>query len=450
MTEERLWLAEERLEVGKREVERGRVVVRTRVEERPGLAELDLQQEEVSVERVAIGRPVEAMPPVREEDGVLVVPVVEEELVVTKRLILKEEIRIVRRTRTETVRETVPLRFEQVEIVREDRSATQSPTLGQSETPGQSQILGKGEPSMTDRTITAMYDTRGAAESARDELIGLGVDRSDISIRSGNGDAEAAPDATEGRGFWASLTDLFMPDEDVETYTEGLNRGGYLLSAKMPSALADEAADVLERYEPIDLDQRSERWRREGWTGSEAGTRTTAPAADVISDADLPTAPLAYDTASTRKADNLTATGDEDVVQAVEEELQVGKKEVGRGKLRVRTYVTERPVEEQVELRQEQVSVDRRPVDRAVAPGEAVFQERTIEAVERGEEPVISKSARVTEEVGLHKDVNRETRTVRDTLRKQDIEVEDERSDASETTRGTRPLDDTTPERQPS
>ena len=95
----------------------------------------------------------------------------------------------------------------------------------------------------------------------------------------------------------------------------------------------------------------------------------------------------------------------------------------------MRAYVTERPVEEQVELSQEQVTLERRPVDRAVAPGEASFQERTIEAVERGEEPVISKTARVTEEIDVRKDVNRETRTVRDTVRKQDVEIEDDRTD---------------------
>ena len=115
---------------------------------------------------------------------------------------------------------------------------------------------------MTDRTVTAMFDTRGAAESARDELVGLGIDRSAVTIRSGN-DPDAAPEADEGRGFWGSLADMFMPDDDSQPYTEGLNRGGYLLSASVPEELADEAVDVLERYEPIDLDQRSERWRRE-------------------------------------------------------------------------------------------------------------------------------------------------------------------------------------------
>src|SRR5919206_1843470 len=115
---DRLELVEERLKVGKREVERGRVVVRTRVDTRKEIAEAELRQEEVSVERVPVGRPVEAPPPVREEDGVLIVPVLEEQLVVTTQLVLKEEIRITKKSRTETVREPVTLRSERAEVER--------------------------------------------------------------------------------------------------------------------------------------------------------------------------------------------------------------------------------------------------------------------------------------------------------------------------------------------
>ena len=111
-------LAEERVEVSKRGVERCRVAVRTQVEEREELAEVALQQEEITVERVPVGRPVEAPPPVREEDGVLIVPVLEERPVVTTQLILKEEIRITRKSRTEVVREPVRLRSERAEVVR--------------------------------------------------------------------------------------------------------------------------------------------------------------------------------------------------------------------------------------------------------------------------------------------------------------------------------------------
>jgi uncharacterized protein (TIGR02271 family) len=112
-------LAEERLRVEKREVERGRVVVRKRVETREELAEAVLHREELSVERVPLGVPVDAPPPVREEGDVLVVPVVEEQLVVQTRLVLKEELRVTRHRRTETFREPVRLRAEVAEVVRE-------------------------------------------------------------------------------------------------------------------------------------------------------------------------------------------------------------------------------------------------------------------------------------------------------------------------------------------
>ena len=72
-----------------------------------------------------------------------------------------------------------------------------------------------------------------------------------------------------------------------------------------------------------------------------------------------------------------------------------------------------------------------------LAPGDAAFEERTIEAVERGEEAVVSKTARVTEEIGLRKDVERETETVRDTVRKQEVEVEDDRTPRKSTGTGT-------------
>ena len=131
------------------------------------------------------------------------------------------------------------------------------------------------------------------------------------------------------------------------------------------------------------------------------------------------------------------ARGTDAAIPVVEEELRVGTREVGRGSVRVRSYVTERPVEEQVELRQERVTIERRPVDRAVAPGDAAFTERTIEAVDRGEEAVVSKTARVTEEIGLRTDVEQETETVRDTVRKQNVEVEDDRAPRKPTGTGT-------------
>ena len=430
-------LTEEQVEITKREVERGRIMVRTRVEERDEVVEMALRQGEVTVERVPLGVPIDAVPVAHEEDGVLIIPVVEEQLVVSTRLILKEEIRITRRTHTEVVRELVQLRSEQAEISRrEGRDAADLPNPDQR------------SPSMTERTLTAMYDTRDLAESARDQLVGIGVARDAITIHGGEaGTGTPATAASEDKGFWASLADFFMPDEDRHTYTEGLKRGGYLLSARVPDALAEAAEDILESSEPIDLDERSASWRENGWAGYEAGTPSYAGAPATaaysegagLAEADPAFAPVepvstarqqypgegSQPATSPDRSHNLA---NDDVVQVAEEELRVGKRDVGRGSVRVRSYVTERPVEEQVELRQERVTIERRPVDRAVAPGDAAFTERTIEAVERGEEAVVSKTARVTEEIGLRTDVEQETETVRDTVRKQNVEVEDERT----------------------
>lgn len=111
-------LTEERLDVAKREVERGRLVVRTRVDTHEEMAAIDLRQDEVEVERVPVNRVVEASPGVREEDGILIVPILEERLLLTKQLVLKEELRIRGRTRVEAFREPVQLRSERVEVTR--------------------------------------------------------------------------------------------------------------------------------------------------------------------------------------------------------------------------------------------------------------------------------------------------------------------------------------------
>ena len=101
---------------------------------------------------------------------------------------------------------------------------------------------------MTDRTLTALYDTRGAAETARDQLVGLGVSADAVSIRSVEGGETPASSTTaaEDQGFWASLGDLFMPDDDRHTYAEGMRRGGYLLTARVPDDLESTAMDILE------------------------------------------------------------------------------------------------------------------------------------------------------------------------------------------------------------
>lgn len=115
-------LVEEEITVETRPVETGRVTVATKVEERREWVEATLRREEVTVERVPVGRVVGEAPEVREVGDVLIVPVLEEELVIEKRLVLKEELHIRRTPRLEQVREPVTLRSETAVVTREDLS----------------------------------------------------------------------------------------------------------------------------------------------------------------------------------------------------------------------------------------------------------------------------------------------------------------------------------------
>lgn len=131
--QERLPLFEEVLSVGKRQVETGVVRIRTEVVEREEAVEQELAKENVEVVRVPVGLPVETAPAPRQDGDVLIVPVVEEELVVTKRLVLREELHIRRQTSRRTERVTATLRSEEAVVTREDVPVNDTNTYGSNE-----------------------------------------------------------------------------------------------------------------------------------------------------------------------------------------------------------------------------------------------------------------------------------------------------------------------------
>jgi stress response protein YsnF len=85
---------------------------------------------------------------------------------------------------------------------------------------------------------------------------------------------------------------------------------------------------------------------------------------------------------------------------------------------------SERPVEEKVNLREQRVLVERRPVDRPATGADLSDQDRVLEVRTIAEEPVVAKSARVVEEVEIGRDSSEHTETIRDTVRRKDVEVE--------------------------
>lgn len=278
---------------------------------------------------------------------------------------------------------------------------------------------------MTQNTIVAYFDTRPDAERAQRALLDAGLPASSISLlpEEGSTYARGAGETAYDRhrdegGFWASLGKFFLPEEDRTAYAEGLSRGGVALSVTTEDAEHDRVADILERHGAVDLDEREAEWRREGWVGHvpDEAAAAMGGAAAAIGGRDRPAAEA--------------GRVEEEVVPVLEERLRVGKRVVDRGRVRVRAYVVETPIEERVELRSQRARVERRPVERVVTGAEAaaVFQERSVEVEEREEEAVVSKEAVVLEEIVVRKEAEEREETVSDTVRRTEVEVEDDRA----------------------
>ena len=255
------------------------------------------------------------------------------------------------------------------------------------------------------RTITALFDQRSDADAAEARLKAANIDADHIRIhdKSSAGYNEAGHSTHADPGMWGSIKNAFLPDEDRHTYEEGVRRGGFLLTADVDEDHIDDAVRVLEEANSVDVDDRSQQWKTSGWAGSPAAAAMT--------------------TGLTDKVDAKGGIGEE-VIPVVEEQLVVGKREVDRGGVRVRSYVTETPVHEQVRLRNERVDVQRRPVDREVSSTDDAFRERSIGMTATGEESVVGKTSRVVEEVVVSKTADERIEEIDDTVRRADVEVD--------------------------
>ncbi|TPE46063.1 YsnF/AvaK domain-containing protein [Pontibacter mangrovi] len=112
-------------------------------------------------------------------------------------------------------------------------------------------------------------------------------------------------------------------------------------------------------------------------------------------------------------------------IPVVEENMQVGKREVETGGVRLRSRIIERPVEENLRLREEHVNVERRPVNRPANEKDlASFKDGEKTMTEHAEIPMVNKEARVVEEVRLNKETSEHTEKVQDKIHKQDVEVD--------------------------
>jgi len=254
--------------------------------------------------------------------------------------------------------------------------------------------------------IVAAFENADRARAAREALAAAGIDNANIELLENRSDLDN----------WTAMKRHAVPDEDAHLYAEGLGRGHSLLVIRGAAGEHDRIMQVLGRFNPIDIDDHGAEWRKAGWSGLHPGKAAW--------DARQQTSPGSKTPAETPQAQ-------EQVVPVFEERLNVGKRVVEQGHVRVRVYTVEHPVQEGVTLREQRVAVERRPVDRPASsvPGEA-FKDRTIDVTTHREEPVIAKEARVKEEVVVRQEADQRTETVRDIVRHTEVQVEDDRAKA--------------------
>jgi uncharacterized protein (TIGR02271 family) len=278
--------------------------------------------------------------------------------------------------------------------------------------PGQD-LRGAGT-STSVKSVVGVYDDYSDAQGAMQALLSAGFNRDDVQLSPESEPSTAATDTTTSResgigGFFRSLfgTDEHKAHHDV--YAESVRRGSYVLSVDTDSdEQADRASDVMQRFNAVDIDERSSHWKKQGWSGYDA----SAPS-------------LSRDEIAKERSSYAAIPSETARIPVIEEELKVGKREVQRGGVRVFQRVRETPVQESVQLREEHVKVERHPVDKPATEADlAAFKEGSIEMRESAEEAVVSKTARVVEEVVVGKEVSERTESVSDTVRKTDVEVE--------------------------
>ncbi len=151
-----------------------------------------------------------------------------------------------------------------------------------------------------------------------------------------------------------------------------------------------------------------------------------SPARPNVARPDVPRTDVMRQDVSKLEGDARLGEKGEVAIPVVKEELHVGKREVQGGGVHVERRVVEQPVEQSVSLREEHVRVERRPVDRVATPGDLTgFREGGFDVVERSEQAVVQKTARVVEEVVIGKEATQRTERVAETLRHTEVSVRD-------------------------
>lgn len=259
-------------------------------------------------------------------------------------------------------------------------------------------------------TVVGVFEDYNTAERVARDLTNAGIPRSSIEVKSNFMTGAAGRTTHEGETHEGGISGFFhrlFGGEESGHYAEAVRRGNAVVCVTVPQNQADQAVDLMNSAGAIDIDRQVERYRQTGYERHDPN----APA-------------YSYDEATSER-ERFRGSDQGASIPVVEEEIQVGKRAIRRGGVRVYSHVVNQPVEESVELREEHVRVERRPVDRPISPADADrMRDQSIEVTETAEEPVVQKRARVREEVIVGKETTTRTEKIHDNVRRTEVEVE--------------------------
>ncbi|MEC5161922.1 MULTISPECIES: YsnF/AvaK domain-containing protein [unclassified Janthinobacterium] len=290
-------------------------------------------------------------------------------------------------------------------------------------------------------TLVAVFDNRADAQQAKDELLSSGFASQDVRLSEGDAasagvDQRSGADASVDDGSIGSSIKSFFSnmfgtdtDEHAQKYSTAVSRGSYVLTVSADDeAEVERAADIVEGHGPVDIDEKSAQWRGAGMSdeamrmgsGGQQQSVSMSQQSGQGSQGAMQGSTLSGSQQREQRASGVDSTA----IPVVQEELRVGKREVQRGGVRIFQRVVETPVNETVNLREEHVSVERRPVNQPVSGADVAFEEKSFELRESAEEAVVEKSARVVEEVVIGKEVTQRQEEISDTVRRTEVEVQ--------------------------
>jgi len=254
--------------------------------------------------------------------------------------------------------------------------------------------------------IVTLYDTGEHAEAARHNLTKAGFVPSEISMIT---DKTLVSDGERIRepGIWQRLfgRDISLPEAIV--YGRTVEAGGTVLTVRVPEADLAKAMAILNAQEVVDVQ-----------SSAPGGVIATASASQVAP------SPLAAAAPPPPRATAVAGTSSDEVLSLAEEHMNVEKRLIQEGTTRIRRFVTETPVEAQITLHEEHVRVIRRAISNPDFVRNIDWTDKTVEFADTAEEPVITKSAHVAEEVVIHTEATDQVKTLRDKVRRQQVAVE--------------------------